>query len=269
MLLNDNDNKEKTSDFDEINNDFSTINSINNYALTTQKNQENELPRKARLILFLIGFSYTGLLIISLFWSSIAPVLFSTDSEINIAIEFGTYATLLIAFICVCIRYRKYFVNELKQPYKYICGIICGIGIIIAEIIVSTLMAILFPSDINSNQEIINTLMNDYPTLMVIITVFMGPICEELTYRVGLYGLLREKNETLGFILSGFIFAFVHLSFIGTDIVAELSAFPVYLTISYLFNLTYKKFGFSGSLLAHMLINTISILGIVIGWKNY
>ncbi len=135
-----------------------------------------------------------------------------------------------------------------------------GFIALLLEIAVNSLISIFYTPELNANQTAVNSLLENYPTITFFVIVIIGPICEELTYRVGLYNLLKTKNENLGFILSGFIFAFVHISFTNTTLLAELAAFPVYLVIAYSFNYAYKKYGFAGSVSAHIIVNLASFL---------
>ena len=98
---------------------------------------------------------------------------------------------------------------------------------------------------------------------MFLVSVVVGPMCEEITYRVGLYGALREKNKVIGFIVSGLVFAFMHIVFTDTTLRAELTAFPIYLLISYFLNYAYEKNGLACSYMAHMTLNLISFIAIM------
>ena len=121
----------------------------------------------------------------------------------------------------------------------------------------------MFPSETNANQSDIMELTTAYPTIMFFITVIIGPLCEEITYRVGLFELLKEKNEIMAFIVSSLIFAFIHMSFIDTTLKAELTAFPIYLCIGLCLTYAYKKYGLACSYVAHLSLNLISFLSII------
>ena len=186
------------------------------------------LSQKKRLILFLVGFSYTGLLLLSLIWSILlAPTSNGDIIFTEMMIEFLTYVSLFIFMFLICLDSKKYFANELSKPSNYGKGFLCGLLILGVEVLISYLIQLFYEPETNANQALVELLSTNYPTLMFLITCILGPICEELTYRVGLFGFLKQKNKVLAYILEGFVFAFVHISFTDTTFLAELSAFPI------------------------------------------
>lgn len=267
MLISDDNYKEKISDFDEINN---SLNAIENCTITLSKKQNSnatnndKIPVKDKLIMFLVGFSYCGLFLISILVSIIAVNFTNNESLLNIIVQSGSYLTLFVVLFVICLKSKKYYINEFKDVTKWMEGASYAVIIIAAEIAVSLVMNTIFPdAAVNGNQNAVEDLITNYPVLMFICTVIIGPMCEELTYRVGLYGLIKEKNETLAFIISGFVFAFVHVSFTDTTVIAELVAFPTYLVIGYLFTYAYKKHGLPCSYVAHALLNLLSFVAVL------
>ncbi|MCQ2087132.1 MAG: CPBP family intramembrane metalloprotease [Bacilli bacterium] len=254
----------KVDDFNEINETINTISSFNFETYKKPKtNNPDGLSWKKRLALFLLGFSYAGLFIVSLI-VGISIAIFVEDKALySILVESITYIILFAIMFAICFTERKYFANELKDPSKYTKGLVIGVCLIAVEFVLSVAIEIFYKPDVNANQAIVESLTKNYPTLMFIITCLIGPVCEELTYRVGLYGMLRKKNEIMGFIVAGLVFAAVHISFTDTTLLAELCAFPIYLSISYLLTLAYKKYGLAASLTAHIFINLISFISIM------
>lgn len=267
MLYSNDSYQTNKDDFNEINNnfansDFVKLSNFNNNQ--GQNNTENKLSKKTCLLMFIIGFAYTGLLLISFFVVLIFSSFQMEESLQQILTEVVTYVILFSLLGYLAFKSKKYFIDNLKNPKNYLYGVLIGAAVIVAEIIISTLISSIYQPETNANQTMVNDLTTNYPTLMIITTVIIGPICEELTYRVGLYELLRQKNEVFGFIVSGLIFAFVHIGFTDTTFLTEITAFPVYLTIAYLFNLAYKKYGLAGSVTAHAITNLVSMLAILL-----
>lgn len=266
MLQNDESYSNNKYDFEEIN---STINNISNVNFQPNQNMPNNnsiaLSQKKRLILFLVGFSYTGLLLLSLIWSILlAPTSNGDIVFTQMMIEFLTYVSLFIFMFLICLNSKKHFANELRKPSNYGKGFLCGLLILGVEVLISYIIQLFYEPEANANQALVELLSTNYPTLMFLITCILGPICEELTYRVGLFGFLRQKNKILAYILEGFVFAFVHISFTDTTFLAELSAFPIYLAISFLLTYTYDKYGLSGSVVAHAFLNVFSFISIML-----
>ena len=260
MLNSDDNYSNNNTDFDEIN---STIEQIGVNKKNNPKNEE-KLPFNTKMAMFLLGFSYAGLLGISLIVSLFVLIFTKDEGLSNIIVQSVSYVILLGAFIYVCYPYKKFFLKNLQEPTNYLYGFLFGLMTIGCEIIVSYLVGLIYQADTNANQAVVESLVNSYPTLMFIVTVFIGPICEELTYRVGLFGMLKEKNETMAFIVSALVFAFVHISFFDTTVAAELTAFPVYLTIGFLLTYAYKRYGLACSLVAHMMLNLLSFIAIIL-----
>ena len=91
----------------------------------------------------------------------------------------------------------------------------------------------------------------------------IGPFCEEITYRVGLFDLIKRKNKILAYIIEVLIFAFIHIQFSETTLGAELAAFPIYLAIGFFLTFAYDKFDLPASYMAHIFLNTISFIAVI------
>lgn len=63
----------------------------------------------------------------------------------------------------------------------------------------------------NPNNDAVNSLVKQYPQVMLGITVFLAPLVEEVLFRGVLFGSLRAKHRTLAFVLSMGLFAFYHV----------------------------------------------------------
>ena len=58
----------------------------------------------------------------------------------------------------------------------------------------------------NANETGIDSIVSIFPILSLIIFGIIGPICEEFTYRLGLFSLLKRANRILPYILTALIF---------------------------------------------------------------
>lgn len=252
--------QENKNNFDEINNSIEKMGFSPTPVMKKDENNEEKLPFKTKLILFLIGFAYAGFLVIQLVWGFIFSFIKDKEVTYPVVVVTITYLSMFGAFVYFGIKNKKYFINKLKDPTKYLYGLICGLITIGIEMIIAYIINVLFPSDINANQKAVESYITAYPTLMFFITVVIGPLCEEITYRVGLFELLKEKNETMALIVSSLIFAFIHISFTDTTVIAEVTAFPIYLCIGLCLTYGYKKYGLPCSYIAHLSLNLISFL---------
>ena len=115
----------------------------------------------------------------------------------------------------------------------------------------------------NANQGALNSAILASPVLSCFILSIVGPFCEELGYRVGLFGLSSRLGKVAGYIITILVFALIHVSFSwdnATEMAIELVNLPSYLIGGVLLTLAYDKFGFSCSFSAHALYNLFSVL---------
>ena len=256
------------ADFEEINSSIIDVATLDISPVPHQKNNGFQNPEKLsfknRLAMFFIGFSYGGLFLIEILGALIVTGLIEDNKPLaNIVLESFAYGVLFIIFLVIAFQNKKHFIEEFKGKHKWINGLILGFVCLALELLLSTVISVLFPSDTNANQAVVESLTKSYPTIMLIVTVIIGPMCEELTYRVGLYGALREKNKNIAFIVSGLLFALMHMSFTDTTLLAELTALPIYLLIAYFLNYAYEKHGLACSYVTHMILNLMSFIAIM------
>lgn len=115
----------------------------------------------------------------------------------------------------------------------------------------------------NANQGALNSAILASPIVSCLILSLVGPFCEELGYRVGLFGLSSRLGKVAGYIITIIVFALIHVSFSwesATEMVVELVNLPSYLIGGVLLTLAYDKFGFACSFSAHALYNLFSVL---------
>ena len=122
----------------------------------------------------------------------------------------------------------------------------------------------------NANQSTLESIIKVYPIMSFVIFGIVGPISEELTYRVGLFSLCSRVNKVFGYIVSLIIFALIHFSWtsIGTkDFVTELYNLPSYLIAGFGLAFIYDKGGIGASFIAHSLNNIYSVVSVIISTK--
>lgn len=119
----------------------------------------------------------------------------------------------------------------------------------------------------NVNQSSLTTVVNAYPLISLFIFGLIGPICEELTYRVGLYTFLRRINKYLAYAITILVFTLIHFDLTVSTQAALINEFlniPYYLVAAFVFTFVYEKFGFAASMSAHITNNAMSIIGIIL-----
>ena len=65
----------------------------------------------------------------------------------------------------------------------------------------------------NANEKAVNEIILNTPILSFLFVVIIGPLCEEITYRLGLCNFLTRKNKFLAVALSAIIFGLIHFNF--------------------------------------------------------
>lgn len=174
----------------------------------------------------------------------------------NTGIYVCTFISLFIYIVISKINFRKSIVSW-KQ---IVFGLLIGAGLIGFSHLYGLLTSGISGS--NTNQEIALGIANTYKIPSIFILGIIGPIVEELTYRAGLFELLKKtiKNKVPAYIITSIFFAFIHFNFLAENIVVELISLPVYLLAGFALSFTYDKLGLVGSIAAHILNNILSIL---------
>lgn len=111
---------------------------------------------------------------------------------------------------------------------------------------------------VNSNQSTVLSFFDSLPILGLLSVGFLAPFLEEVTYRIGVFGVVKRFNKPLAYVLSAVLFAFAHFTYSG-DLGAELLSLPTYIIIGLSLSYIYDKYGFAGSFLSHCLNNVIAV----------
>lgn len=217
----------------------------------------------AQIGLFLGGFAYAGMLVCeligSLFFSGIKDEKLLTAVVLFFAYLLMAGGLLSIAFF----TRRKAFSKSFTRPLNYAYGAGFAGLLVLASLVVGMFISIFHTETINGNQANVEDMVNNYPILAGFIIMLLAPICEEMTYRVGLYSFLRRINFVAAFIVSTLVFAFIHFDFEAGNLINELWAMPSYIATGVLLTLAYELHGPACSITAHTIFNLIAFLTIV------
>ena len=223
--------------------------------------------------LFILG--WLGLSLISTFviliWANIACKkmgITSNDFIANLnsypeAVLWTNVLTYLITFfimVVILIPKRKVFLNLLKNKNSYIAGFVFGIALIATNILIGYITSMLSKGNVNDNQSALEVMIGYNPVICLIIFGLIGPIVEEITYRIGLFGFLNRSGKLwLAYVLTGLVFGLIHFNFSSDNIVNELINLPSYIAAGLLLCFAYQKGGFISSTIAHVMNNVLSI----------
>ena len=172
------------------------------------------------------------------------------------------YIGLLVTLLLIGNKDLFKIIKSFKQWQSYLAGAICFGSIIAFNIFYGLIVNLLkTPVSGNSNQQALETMDSLYPIISMVVFGFIGPICEELTYRTGLFSLLKRKNRVVAYLVTIVVFALIHFDFTATKetIVNELLNLPYYMFAAFAFSFTYDRFGFAGSVTGHIINNVFSL----------
>jgi membrane protease YdiL (CAAX protease family) len=189
--------------------------------------------------------------------------------------NFGTYV-VTFSLITVFLFLTKILLPLVKKFTKirpYIHGLFYGFIVIIISVITTLLMQILFgQAEENLNQQKIYLILSKHPVSSFFWIVLLGPLVEELTYRVGLFNAISSRNRIAAYVVSALVFGFLHFNIpLNADgaidqakLIEEFINIPSYIVSGLVFGYIYEKEGFAGSSVAHITNNLISyILSII------
>ena len=242
------------------NNNFEDIDSNLVIDIKPKFRDDKTIPLVKKIFLFVTGFA--GIYLIALLAS--AFLLFSNlDKTQQASVStFITYGVLFAILFGILNFDLKHIFNEFKKWKSWLIGIGFGAALILVPIFYTTIISEFYEYHINENETSLRQIIAIYPVLSVLFFGVIGPICEELTYRVGLFGSL-SKYKWLAYLVAIFVFALAHFSFTAEGIIDELINLPIYLFSGFMFAFAYDKFGLSASLAAHMTNNLYSVIVII------
>ena len=118
----------------------------------------------------------------------------------------------------------------------------------------------------NANTENVISMIRENPVMMGFMACFYGPILEELLYRYTAFGLIRDRDRALAYIVSALLFGFQHIAvaaIYGGDLI-QLINMPEYIIAGLIFAFLYDK---TGNICvpagAHILANSFGLLSMV------
>ena len=212
----------------------------------------------AQIGLFLAGFSLVGMLIAELICALFIRQI-ADDGIKRVLLLLSTYLLMFAGLSAIVLTTRrKHFFKKYRNGLDYVYGIGYAITIILAASAVGALLSLFHTAADNNNQTAAIEIAKSYPLLAFFVIGFLGPICEELTYRVGLYSFFRRINKYLAFAITILVFALIHFDFMADDIINELWALPSYIISGFILTLAYEHRGPACSMTAHVVYNIIA-----------
>lgn len=114
--------------------------------------------------------------------------------------------------------FRRFIIKNIKhlfnqKPSQFLKAVGSGFILLYAiNFIVSIAMSVMAPEVSSLNQSVIEEMTAYAPIQLMISSIILAPILEELVFRVGVFQSIYEKSEGLAYFMSSFLFGFVHIS---------------------------------------------------------
>lgn len=170
--------------------------------------------------------------------------------------------SVLIVSLTLAFLYRKTLINDLKnfkKEYLFLAFKYWLIGFLFMLITNYSLM--FFLKDMPTNESANRVLISTYPLYSIISMCFLAPFNEEITFRLSLKKVF--KNKYVLATVSALIFGYLHV--FGSSFLEMLYIIP-YGSLGFAFALLmYETDNIYPSILMHTLHNILSIIVILIG----
>ena len=233
----------------------------------------NRIPKRvpflhpvAQVAMFLIGFAYAGMLATEFFFALfVRNMPDATPAYKSAMLMTLTYLAMFAGLLSVpLVTRKKLFLGKFTSGTDYIYGLAFAVTVIAAGTLVNALISLMHTPADNENQTAVVNIATNYPLIGIFIMGLIGPICEELTYRVGLYSFLRRINKYAALAITMVVFAMIHFTFDAENIIEELWSLPSYLVSGLILTIAYELRGPACSMTAHATYNMFAILMIMV-----
>lgn len=206
----------------------------------------------------LLALGLVGLNVIA---EIIAFMTLGLPKEQQIAIiNLVTYGVLFSAMLGVVFKDVPKIKFWIKDWRPYVFGLFLGAFVVMFDIFYVQFINLFYPLGTGGNETSVRSVIDIYPVASVFIIGLIGPLCEELAYRVGLFGLLRKVNLVLAYAITGIVFGFLHFDYMSGDIAQEFILLPCYIVPGMVFSLGYQLYGLPCSFVAHATNNLYAVI---------
>ena len=238
-----------------------------------------------QLLFLLVG--YLGLQVLVTFVAMVARIIFVNGSTLTgeelakafsdyinsgdgLFVIYGfAYPLLLLILGLMLWKDWKQVLQSFKKWQSVLFGVAGFFAMLALNILINVIIQLIyqgigrpFPEGSGANESNIRLMVLAHPVAAYFMLALIGPFCEELCYRVGLFSFVSRFGKIVGYVVATLAFMAIHISWssIGTAAFElELISMPSYLIGGVLFALLYDKFGFAASYTAHFLNNIVAV----------
>ena len=238
-----------------------------------KQKEEPKMHYWRQLLLFgvgFIGFQVLGTLI-QLIFLAIAKSNFGTDktaisnylasAPVSMFVNAIAYCIIFCALLFIAKPGIQNLIKSFKNKKAYLGALLAFVIVYAFNIFYSVLLAGLGAKvESNNNEATLDSIIKVYPLVSIIVFGFIGPVCEELTYRVGFFDFFKRKNRILAYVATIIIFTLIHFDFGAETMTNELLNIPYYAAAAFAFTFAYDQYGFAASVTAHVANNLFSVI---------
>ena len=177
------------------------------------------------------------------------PVIFVFLNEllhIGLTITMLNVVLFIVNFAAIVLIFRRYLLLQLQSVRIKALAAWVPLGVFFywtLAFAINIAVLTLQPEHANANNDTVDAFLQEQPFLMAIGTVVLAPITEETLYRGLLFGQLYKKHPILGYTVSIFLFAAVHVvGYIGQqDFFSLFVSLLQYLPAGLVFSIVYAE----------------------------
>ncbi|MCR5349099.1 MAG: CPBP family intramembrane metalloprotease [Bacilli bacterium] len=208
----------------------------------------------------------------------------ATREELVAFVESGGYSmgintaiyVILAGLFFLFLGLRKQLLplfRSFKGWKPIVAGVVGFAAIYVAGLLYSIITSIILnlagiPNPgVNANESALRAMTAEFPILCIVVFGIIGPFCEEVCYRVGLFSFLSRLGKVLAYLLAAVIFGLIHFDWDcfgaadgGVSLLREFINLPTYIGAGAALCFIYDRFGFGASYTAHSLNNLFSII---------
>ena len=179
-----------------------------------------------------------------------------------VALNFWIYGIGTLFMLIVGFRFlRRDFDALAEHPFRILLQIlVCYGAMLLMNMAASGILSLFIETVDNPNNEAVMDLVNNEYGMMSAAAIFLAPIVEEMIFRAGIFGSIRNKSRVLAYLASMLLFSLYHVwGYALTDPLSWLYLVQ-YLPAAYLLCRCYEYCdSIWGSIFLHMLINFVSL----------
>jgi membrane protease YdiL (CAAX protease family) len=224
--------------------------------------ERNDVSTIKEVSLFLVNFLGLSLItfLIAIIANQFNPSFISTSVG-NSMLFFASYFILFGIFLLILNKDLIKVSKKFLEGRTYLYGVSYGFLVILLTALYNVAIHYFVPGlSQNNNESSLESIITNYPFLSIIVMGLIGPFCEELGYRYGLFSLVRKWNRVAAYIITIIIFTIIHFDFTSSNMLNELCNAPSYAIAGLLFSYVYDKEGIETSSIAHMTNNLFSVI---------